>query len=561
MMKNEFVYNVREITNIRELLEGSFEANPDNIAFLARTADNGVSQILYHTLMEDVKGFATFLNAQGLEGKKVAVVGKNCYEWALTYLAVCAGTGVIVPLDKELRADEIETLLLDAEASAVVYSDSVSEKIATCHLDGCLKLNMNDMADYVAEGLRLIEEGDTSYANHKIDPFGLGVLLYTSGTTGVSKGVMLSQYNICSDIMHVVRRLKVDPTDRVLSVLPLHHTYECMAGFLTVIYIGGSIAYNESLRKLMSDLALFQPTVLVVVPLFLETFQKNIVRKYSKVKGGRALLSAQSALAIGNEAWRRTMFKSVHQAFGGRLRMFLCGAAAVKPDTFRFFEKMGIAVRIGYGLTETAPVCLMHNDFYHSPDDIGYPLVGVQAKLFDINEDGVGELAVKGPNVMLGYYKNPAETEKVFCDGWFLTGDLARIKPNGAYQITGRKKSMIVAYNGKKIFPEELEYYLEESPLVSECFVYPTGEQDNPIVTAAVYPCEEEVKLALEKRGLAVDDESLKALLMDLVHEVNAKFPNYKHIQKLIIRKTEFVKTTTRKIKRNDEENRQEDEA
>ena len=558
-MKNEMVYNVREITNIRELLEGSFEANPDNIAFLWRTEGDGVSQILYHTLMEDVRGFATYLNAQGLEGKKIAVIGQNCYGWALTYLTVCAGTGIIVPLDKELRADEIEALLIDSEASAVVYADAMSEKLDACRVPTCTKINMKDIPDHVAEGLRLIEEGDRSYAEHKIDPFGLGVLLYTSGTTGVAKGVMLSQYNICSDILHVVRRLKVSEEDRVLSVLPLHHTYECMAGFLTVIYIGGSVAYNDSLRRLMADFALFRPTILVSVPLFLETFQKTIMRKYSKLKGGRVIYSAQNALAVGSESWKRAMFKTVHQAFGGRLRMFLCGAAAVRPDTYRFFEKMGIAVRIGYGLTETAPVCLMHNDFYHSADDIGYPLVGVQAKLFDVNEEGVGELAVKGPNVMLGYYKNPAETEKVFCDGWFLTGDLARVKPNGAYQITGRKKSMIVAYNGKKIFPEELEHYLEESPLVSECFVYPTGEADNPIVTAAVYPCAEEVKLALEKRGATEDDEeALKLLLMELVRDINKKFPNYKHIQKLIVRKTEFAKTTTRKIKRNDEENRQE---
>lgn len=559
-MKNEMVYNVREITNIRELLEGSFEANPDNIAFLWRTEGDGVSQILYHTLMEDVRGFATYLNAQGLEGKKIAVIGQNCYGWALTYLTVCAGTGIIVPLDKELRADEIEALLIDSEASAVVYADAMSEKLDACLVPACTKINMKNIADHVAEGLRLIEEGDRSYAEHKIDPFGLGVLLYTSGTTGVAKGVMLSQYNICSDILHVVRRLKVSEEDRVLSVLPLHHTYECMAGFLTVIYIGGSVAYNDSLRRLMADFALFRPTILVSVPLFLETFQKTIMRKYSKLKGGRVIYSAQNALAVGSESWKRAMFKTVHQAFGGRLRMFLCGAAAVRPDTYRFFEKMGIAVRIGYGLTETAPVCLMHNDFYHSADDIGYPLVGVQAKLFDVNEEGVGELAVKGPNVMLGYYKNPTETEKVFCDGWFLTGDLARIKPNGAYQITGRKKSMIVAYNGKKIFPEELEHYLEESPLVSECFVYPTGEVDNPVVTAAVYPCAEEVKLALEKRGTTEDDEeALKLLLMELVRDVNKKFPNYKHIQKLIVRKTEFAKTTTRKIKRNDEKNRQEE--
>lgn len=559
-MKNELVYDVREITNIRELLEGSFEENPDRIAFLARTEGNHVSQILYYHLMEDVKGFATYLNAQGLENKKIAVIGSNCYEWALTYLTVCAGTGVIVPLDKELRADEIEALLLDSEASAVVYADMMQEKIDACCVPDCMRIPMTKIAECVADGLQLMEEGNTSYADHKVDPFALGVLLYTSGTTGVAKGVMLSQYNICSDIMHVVRRLKVSADDRVLSVLPLHHTYECMAGFLTVIYIGGSIAYNQSLRKLMSDLELFRPTVMVVVPLFLETFQKNIMRKYGKIKGGRIVYSTQNALAVGSEAWKRRMFKTVHQAFGGQLRMFLCGAAAVRPDTYRFFDKMGIAVRIGYGLTETAPVCLMHNDFYHAADDIGYPLVGVRAKLFDVNEEGVGELAVKGPNVMLGYYKDPVETEKAFCDGWFLTGDLARIKPNGAYQITGRKKSMIVAYNGKKIFPEELEHYLDESPLVSECFVYPTGEADNPIVTAAVYPCAEEIKLALEKRGLDADDEEgLKTILMELVRDVNKRFPNYKHIQKLIVRRTEFVKTTTRKIKRNDAQNRQED--
>ena len=559
-MKNEFVYDVREITDIRDLLEGSFEANPDRVAFLYRTEGDGVAQILYHTLMEDVKGFATYLNAKGFEGQKIAVIGANCYEWALTYLTVCAGTGIIVPLDKELRADEIEALLLDSEASAVVYSDSIREKLDGCVLDGCMKINMNDIPECVAEGLRLMDEGNRSYAEHKVDPFSLGILLYTSGTTGVAKGVMLSQYNICSNIMNVARRLKISSDDRVLSVLPLHHTYECMAGFLTVIYIGGSIAYNSSLRKLMADFALFQPTVLVSVPLFLETFQKNIMRKYSRVKGGRMVYTAQTALAVGSESWKRAMFKTVHQAFGGRLRMFLCGAAAVRPDTFRFFEKMGIAVRIGYGLTETAPVCLMHNDFYHGCDDIGYPLAGVRAKLFDVNEEGVGELAVKGSNVMLGYYHNPAETEKAFCDGWFLTGDLARVKPNGAYQITGRKKSMIVAYNGKKIFPEELEHYLDESPLVQECFVYPTGKADDPIVTVAIYPCQEEVEKALQKRGLeANDEEGLKNLLSELIREVNQKFPNYKHIQKLIIRKNEFVKTTTRKIKRNDEENRQEE--
>lgn len=560
-MKNDLVYHVREVVNIRELLEGSFEQNPDRIAFLKRNGDGSISHILYHAVMEDVRGFATYLNGNGLEGKKIAVIGPNCYEWALTYLTVCAGTGIIVPLDKDLRADEIEALLTSAEVSAVVYGEAISEKIDACSCSDCLKLSMAGMTDYVAEGLQMMEDGNTSYANHRVDSYGLGILLYTSGTTGVSKAVMLSQYNICSDIVHVARRLKITADDRVLSVLPLHHTYECMAGFLTVIYIGGSVAYNESLRKLMADLTQFRPTIMVTVPLFLETFQKTILRKYSKLRGGRAILYAQNALAVGNNAaWKRRLFETVHRVFGGRLRMFLCGAAALKEDTFRFFERMGISVRIGYGLTETAPVCLMHNDFYHIPDDIGYPLVGVQAKLFDVNEEGVGELAIKGPNVMLGYYQDPLETARAFRDGWFLTGDLARMKPNGAYQIAGRKKSMIVAYNGKKIFPEELEYYLNASALVSECLVYPTGEESNPIVTAAICPCEEEVCKALEKRGYHVDDaDGLKILLLEVVQDVNKKFPSYKHIQKLIIRKKEFIKTTTRKIKRNEQENRQED--
>ena len=551
-----FVYETEDVTTIKELMARSVALYPDRPAFLDYV-DGEVKEKSYGEVYSEMIALATYLRRKLPEGAKIAVTGKNCYHWSLTYLAVTGGVGVIVPIDKDLRGEEIAGLITDSEAVAVVYSPEQEEKIAYVS-DSCLKLNMDNMCDYIAEGKALVENGDTSYNDHKINPHALGVLLYTSGTTGVAKGVMLSQYNICFDITHALRRVKVYPTDVALSIAPLHHTYETTVGLLVMLYSGVAIAYNSSLKKLQQELKIYRPTIMAVVPLILETFRNAILKKYKKIKGGKLIFSLQKAASdlTGNKAGKK-IFSIISETFGGRLRLLVCGAALLSPDVFRDYERFGIKLLIGYGLTETAPVSLMHNDFYASPDDIGYPVSGVFAKLDDVNEEGVGELLVKGPNVMLGYYKNPEETARVMTeDGYFRTGDLARVKPNGAFQIAGRAKSMIVSPGGKKIFPEELELYLEKSEYVKESLVYEENGEDGRRIAAAIIPDDENVAFKLGmKAGDDGYEEAERNLFEKIVKDVNDKFPHYKHIGKVYVRRTDFIKTTTRKIKRNAPEN------
>ena len=325
-----------------------------------------------------------------------------------------------------------------------------------------------------------------------------------------------------------------------------------------MLYSGVAIAYNSSLKKLQQELKIYRPTIMAVVPLILETFRNAILKKYKKIKGGKVILSIQKAASdlTGNKAGKK-IFSLISETFGGRLRLLVCGAALLSPEVFRDYERFGIKLLIGYGLTETAPISLMHSDFYSAPDDIGYPVSGVSAKLDDVNEEGVGELLVKGPNVMLGYYKNPEETARVMTeDGYFRTGDLAKVKPNGAYQIAGRAKSMIVSPGGKKIFPEELELYLEKSEFVKESLVYEENGEDGRRIVAAIIPDDENVMM---KHGIRATDDGYargeNEIFDKIVKDVNAQFPHYKHIGKFYVRRTDFIKTTTRKIKRNAPEN------
>lgn len=553
---SNFVYETEDVTTIRELIERSAYLYGDRPAFLIHE-DGDIKEITYSEVLERVKAFAAYLRSKLSEGCKIAVTGKNSHNWVISYLAVTCGVGIVVPIDKDLRGEEIGDLIKDAEADAVIYSPEQEEKMALVP-DSVMKFNMDGIDGFVSEGKALIENGDTSYRDHKINPHALGSLLYTSGTTGVAKGVMLSQYNICFDLTHALRRVKIYPSDVALSIAPLHHTYETTVGCLLILYSGAALAYNSSLKRLQAELKIFRPTVMAVVPLILETFRNAIFKKYKKIKGGKLIFSLQKAASdmTGNKAGKK-IFSIISETFGGRLRLMVCGAALLAPEVFRDYERFGIKLMIGYGLTETAPISLMHNDFYTCPDDIGYPVSGVSVKLDDVNEDGVGELLVKGPNVMLGYYKNPEETAKAMTeDGYFRTGDLARQKPNGAYQIAGRAKSMIVSPGGKKIFPEELELYLEKSEYVKESLVYEECSEDGKRIVAAIIADDENVA---SKLGMNASDEGYasyeKELFEKIVKDVNSQFPNYKHIGKIYIRKTDFIKTTTRKIKRNAPEN------
>lgn len=536
------VYNIRDISSIRDMVETSCELYADNIAFLSRSGEK-VETVTYAEVGEDVRALATELCARGCRGEKIAVMGANCYQWALTYLTVCSGVGIIVPVDREYTGEQLSYVMNDSGAAMLIYGDGVSGAVSDAGLS-VPTVAFSELSGLVASGKERIENGDTSYDDYKLNPFNFGILLYTSGTMGASKGVMLSQYNICSNVMQAMRVIHVSTDDRALSVLPLHHTYECTAGFLSFFFSGASVAYCGSLRTLMKDLQIFQPTVLVVVPLLMTSFYKKIMSTYGSHKGGKTIYRAQKLLARGaTEGMRKRLFSPIAKVFGGRLRALLCGAAPLPEEIFRAFVSFGFTVYVGYGLTETSPVCTMHTDEYQNPADVGFPIAGVRIKLLDEDENGIGELAVKGNNVMLGYYHDPEATDAVLHGGWFRTGDLAQKTETGAYRITGRIKSMIVAENGKKIFPEELEIHLSHIEGVDDCLVFRDGVSGH--ITASILPAQ--TLLSREDGGAEYLREQIK--------KINEGFPRYKHMDLLVIRRSPFEKTTTQKIKRNSPEN------
>ncbi len=561
MKKSNLVYDVRHISTIRELIESSAEEFGENTAFVLKK-DGKIIELNYNRVLADVKSLATYFNSLGYEGKRIAVIGKNSYEWLLTYLAVMSGTGIIVPIDKDLKAPEVANILNFSETDFIVYASEVGETIEKTGVN-IPRICMTELEECLNKGMLLLEEGDSSYENHKIDPHVLGALLYTSGTTGVAKGVMLSHYNICSDIVAVSKVFKVTPEDRTLSVLPLHHTYECFAS-LIFLYSGASIAYMTSLTHILADFKEYQPTFFVAVPLLLKTLHNAILKKVKAIPGGSVYLSVGKTITTLSGNFSRsvgqTIFKSVHEAFGGKLHTFLCGAAALDPAIFKDFEKLGFRVMCGYGLTETSPISVMQNDNEIKPGTVGFPICGSKAKIINPNDEGIGELAVKGPHVMLGYYNNPEATAEVFDEeGFFKTGDLAKIdKESGHYIITGRIKNMIVIGNGKKIFPEEIEYLLEKCDAVKECMAYGyTDEQGYTVVAVKIFPDFDYLKKCDLSAGQ--DDESKKKLeeyfRKVIKEQVNKNLPQYKAVKKIVLRYREFDKTTTKKIKRNSEDN------
>ena len=556
------VYDVKNVCSLRELIENSAEEYPNNTAFVLKDKNGEIIEVTYTDFYGEIKALATYLCSLGLENKKVAVIGRNSYEWALSYFAVSCGVGIIVPIDKELKAPEVNNILNLSGADACIYAPEMAEKIENYGFNG-IKICKTELPSCVEQGKKLIEGGNQSYLDHKVDPYAMAAIIYTSGTTGVAKGVMLSQYNICSDIVGTLKVVRVTPNDRTLSVLPLHHTYECTLGMCAMLYAGASISYASSLLKLLAEFKEYKPTIFMAVPQLLKAIHSGIMKKVGAVKGGKAFLNVGKTITTLSGKFAPNvapkLFKSIHEAFGGRLRMILVGAALVDERIFRDFEKFGFAIYTGYGLTETAPLCVLHNDFDRKADTIGLPLNGDKCKIVNPNADGIGELAVKGPNVMLGYYNDEKATREAFDEeGYFLTGDLVCIDPeSGHYKIVGRIKNMIVTANGKKIFPEEIEFLLEKCPAVKECMAY--GDQDesgDTKVAVKIFPNFDE----LEKSDISKTDADFEQKMVDyffnyIKEKVNKNLPGYKAVHKVTIRHTEFDKTTTQKIKRGSAEN------
>lgn len=563
-MKNIPLYEVRQIKTLKDMLDGSEKLFGDHTAFLVKTEEGGpYKPITYTQFRDDVNAMGTALIDLGLSNARIAIISENRYEWAVTYLATVNGTGIVVPLDKELPVAEIKSLLLRSKADAVFYSAAKSsdvEEIAG-DLPHLKRISMDtsestkNVYSYHAllkKGYELIKKADRRFLDAAIDEEGMSILLFTSGTTDKSKAVMLSHRNICSNLMDMCSMLYIGQEDVFLMLLPLHHTYACTCGFLCQIYRGCTIAFCEGLRHIVKNLKESKTTILLCVPLILEAMYKRIwdqARKDPKLlkKLKLGLKVSKGLRTIGIDV-RKKLFKPVHENFGGAIRMFISGGAAIDPKVIQGFQDLGIHCVQGYGLTECSPIIALNRDVDYNNRSAGLPVPNTEIKIDNPNEEGIGEIIAKGPNIMLGYYENEEATRESIVDGWFHTGDLGYMDEEQFVVITGRKKNVIVTKNGKNIYPEEIETLLGRSPFIEECLIYgKTGEGKGEVeVAAEIYPNMEKVK---EELGTETPtSEQLRELLDKEVHQVNKQLVLYKYIRSFTIRDEEFKKTTSKKI-------------
>ncbi len=573
MKSSSQLYRVRHIEDFRDMLDQSATLFANEPAFKLRNKDGSYTTINYTKYREDVRSIGTALWAKGYHGKHIALMGANSYNWATVYFAVTCGLGVLVPIDKELPFDDVKNILEESESSLLIIDKKLVRKFAAhmSQLPEDLEIivmnepkpahGMLSYEDVFEEGRALKESRDQSYLDYlvaPIDPDAMSVLIYTSGTSGRAKGVMLSQRNICFVVMSNSSIANVGPGDQMLAILPMHHTFECSLGFLAVVYNynGCCNAFPTSLLRLTRDMQEVKPTVIFTVPLLVEKMHDKIVETLDESKPGQMLFKYGGKLVnYANDKFgidlSRKVFSLVLKNLGGRLRLFIIGAAAINPDVVKNFETFGVESYLGYGLTECAPLVSCNYDGHTTLDTVGMPIPGVEVKLDDVNEEGIGELLVKGPNVMLGYYKNEEATREVLDeDGWLHTGDLANVDDKGNIRLTGRKKNVIVTKNGKNIYPEELEDALNGNPFILESMVVGTEkeEEDDTVVEAKIFPDVNAIREALQNPDLTTED--IFNYISDIVKDINTKFPSYKKIRAVSIRNTEFIKTTTQKVKR-----------
>lgn len=558
-------HKTREVTNFKDMLYNSAETFKSRTAFKIKDENGNILSITYEEFKNDVVYLGTDLIKRGFLNKRIAVIGKNSYQWCVSYMAASI-VGIVVPIDKELYYEDVINFMNVSETVCILGDlknlTTITEHLDTLQNENTIfvsfdKLNSKSSDILYFDTIKIMGKdsylnGFHDFDNIQIHPDELRILLFTSGTTGNAKGVCLSQRNICSNILSTYGIVKVKRSDLFFSVLPLHHTYECTLGFLLPIYSGASIAHCEGLRYIAKNMAEFHPSVILCVPLLLEKLHKNIVRNMNKSLPKKYRKENQDENPFDKlPFFMKTIVKTkVKNTLGGRLRVFIVGAAAANPEILSDFRKLSLNTLQGYGLTECSPLVAGNTDFFQKDDAAGLPIPNVDYKIYSPNSEGIGEIIVRGPNVMLGYYNNPEATQNAIKDGWFHTGDLGKIDENGYLYITGRCKSVIVTKNGKNIYPEEVEYYLNDNPLISEALVQGIQESndDETYVKAQIYPNLEAISEYL--KGSVPTKEEIKKIISDVVSNVNSKLPNYKHIKGFIIRDKEFEKTTTQKVKR-----------
>ena len=612
---NSYWYtDIREITTVKDMLAGSAVLYRTNPAFWVKKKKGAPYEAVnYELLQHDVNAVGSMLCHMGLKGERIAVMGQNSYEWIVSYLAVINGTGIVVPIDKELTGPEIGNLLRAGDVHTIFCTRQECKKLASlpeidrlivmefygdrtdisepveqngfdaepyramilgdqnrnvevyswrdllCWGEQLLSGSYSEPADGTHAGL---DENDLvpdrTFLDAEIDPDALAVILFTSGTTGNPKGVMLSHRNITSNIMDVCRICQVYQTDKTLSLLPIHHTYECTLGMLLVLYRGASTAFCEGFKYISQNMKEAQNTFIIVVPRVLELVYDRIqkgIEKQGKEKTFRRAMKVNKALRKVGINLSRTIFKSVIDGLGGKLRVVITGAAALNPKIFRAFEDFGVMVLQGYGMTECTPLISgtpgsAPDERYRKAGSVGATVDKGEIKIINKDENGIGEVLFRGPNVMLGYYNMPEETAKTIePDGFMHTGDLGFVDKQGWLYLTGRAKNVIVTKTGENVYPEEIEDEIRTAPAIEECMVFPYNDHGEETVGIQILPAMENIT---EELGHEPSEQELNSYFKELVTDFNQSLAVFKRIRAVFVRREDFVRTTTKKIRRQD---------
>ena len=557
---NNKLYEGQKLNDFRELVNLYKTSYKDLIAFEYKNTPESIEhiKITYEQFANDIEALACKL--MKLNAKRIALISDNRYEWCVSYLAITTAGLVVVPLDKSLPNNELLGLLNRSEADGIIFSDKYVQAIknSTCNLKICM--DYDEDKDSILSYSNLLKEGytldKTNYNNLKIDNKSMSIILFTSGTTSIAKAVMLSQYAICMDLYALSQMIDIKTTDKFLSFLPLHHTFESTTTFLFGTSCGITIAICDGLRYIQSNLIEYQVTGFVCVPLMLEIMYKKILKEI-KAQHKTTLVKIMRVLfRHSNIETKRKIFKSIIDGLGGKLRTIIAGGAPMDKETIKGYNDFGFDVHQGYGLTETSPVLAGENSFNKKTGSVGFPLPTIEIKIDKPDENGIGEIIAKTPAIMIGYYKNEEATKEVIKNGWFHTGDLGYIDKDGYIFITGRKKDMIVLKNGKKIFPEEMEILINKLPYVTESMVFGSlddSKQDRNtdiVICAEIIYDEEELKKAYPN---IKESEYCDTIWNDIKTKVNKQMPAYKYIRRILISTEPIVKTTTQKIKRSEE--------
>lgn len=558
------LYEAKEFKNIREVIKNSAKCFADNNAFIIKHKEKKevtYENITYKQFDEGIDSLGTAFIKHGLKGKRIAVISKNRYEWILTYLATVNGTGIIVPLDKGLPAQEIESLLQRSKAEAVVFSEDYADIMRNIKQENKTQVSnficmdkteeFTYLADLVEEGKKLLKEGNKEFINSPIDEKTMSMIIFTSGTTSISKAVMLSHKNITSNLYALNQAEKLYSTDVNMAFLPFHHTFGS-TGIILFLNNGATNVFCDGIRYIAQNLKEYQVSVFVCVPLLLEAMYKKIMNEVEKQGKTRIIKIATAVsnilLKCGIDI-RRKLFKSIIDNLGGKLRFVVSGASAIDKNVAKGFNDLGILTVQGYGLTETSPVLTAENAESIRYGSIGFPLSNVEIKIDNPNENGIGEIIAKGPNVMLGYYENEEATNEVLTNGWFHTGDLGYKDKDGYIFITGRKKNVIVLKNGKNVYPEELEVLINNLPYVAESMVFGMPKDDDLTVSVKIVYNKEYI----EEKYPNISRKDLEEKIWQDIKQINSTLTSYKHIKKLIVTDEPMIKTTTEKVKRFEE--------